>query len=64
MFLFKGGLSLIIGIVSFNSNENVLFSLLCRLKLSKNGEWLQGNKLLLTNDHISCGASFYCSTFY
>ena len=52
MFLFKGGLSLIIGIVSFNSNENVLFSLLCRLKLSKNGEWLKGNKLLLTNDHI------------
>ena len=48
MFLFKGGLSLIIRRLSFNSNKKFLFSLVRTLKFSKDGEWLQSNKWLLT----------------
>ena len=44
MFLFKEGLPLIIGRLSFNSNANFLFSLVSALKLSQDGEWLQSNK--------------------
>ena len=44
MFLFKGGLSLIIRGFPLNSNTNFLFSLVSTLKLSKDGEWLQSNK--------------------
>ena len=48
MFLFKEGLSLIIRRSSFNFNTNSFFSLVSTLKLSKDGEWLQNNKRLLT----------------
>ena len=48
MFLFKEGLSLIIRKLFFNSNRDFLFSLVRTLKFSKDGEWLQSNKLLLT----------------
>ena len=45
MFLFKEGLSLSIRGFSFNSNTKFLFSLVSTLKLSKDGKWLQSNKL-------------------
>ena len=48
MFLCKEGLSLIIRILSFNSNTNFLYPLVSTVKFSKAEEKLQSNKLLLT----------------
>ena len=47
MFLCKEGLSLIIRILSFNSNTNFLYPLVSTVKFSKAEEKLQSNKLLL-----------------
>ena len=57
MFLFKEGLSLIIRRLSFNSKRNFLFSLVRTLKFSKDGEWLQSNKWLLTA--LPLGLTFF-----
>ena len=48
MFLFIECLSLIIRRLSFNCNSIFLFSLVRTLKPSKDVEWLQSNKWLLT----------------
>ena len=48
MFLLKGGVFFIIRRISFSSNTNYLFSLVSKLKHSKEGKWLQSNTCLLT----------------
>ena len=57
MLLFKEGLSLITRRLSFNSHRNFLFSLVITLKFSKDGEWLQINKRLLTA--LPLGLTFF-----